>query len=285
MPCFCIIPILQIYCKSPNSCYLKKWDYFYEMEQLSVITICFNNLSEVQATCISVDSQSQSPYEHWIIDGSTNSEIEEWLQKTSQPAYRKWICESDKGISDAFNKGIQKAGGDIIHLLNAADTYYSDDVIKKVLKYFQLNPKVQWLSGNIFMSRGGIWVTVGVPFDQNQLYKGMRSISHPTWFLRKEVYERVGHFSLDIKIAMDYDLLCRLYKEPYAYLNETMVRFDDKGISTTQYLKSLKDKEVTIVGGADSECLEDVVTTAESLGVKIKRDYKYIYTANSCPIK
>lgn len=50
-------------------------------------------------------------------------------------------------------------------------------------------------------------------------------------------------------------------------------------------LVSLKGKEVTIVGGADSECLEDVVTTAERLGVKIKRDYKFIYTANSCPIK
>jgi hypothetical protein len=49
-------------------------------------------------------------------------------------------------------------------------------------------------------------------------------------------------------------------------------------------LTSLKDKEVNIVGGADSECLEDIVTTAETLGVKIKRDYKYIYTANSCPI-
>ena len=50
-------------------------------------------------------------------------------------------------------------------------------------------------------------------------------------------------------------------------------------------LTSLKGKEVIIVGGADSECLEDVVTTAERLGVKIKRDYKFIYTASSCPIK
>lgn len=49
-------------------------------------------------------------------------------------------------------------------------------------------------------------------------------------------------------------------------------------------LTSLKEKEVIIVGGADSECLEDVVTTAERLGVKIKRDYKFIYTASSCPI-
>ncbi len=52
-----------------------------------------------------------------------------------------------------------------------------------------------------------------------------------------------------------------------------------------EILQQLKGREVTIVGGADSECLEDIVTTAESLGVKIKRDYKFIYTASSCPIK
>lgn len=52
-----------------------------------------------------------------------------------------------------------------------------------------------------------------------------------------------------------------------------------------ELLTSLKGKEVIIVGGADSECLEDVVTTAEKIGVKIKRDYKFIYTASSCPIK
>jgi hypothetical protein len=50
-------------------------------------------------------------------------------------------------------------------------------------------------------------------------------------------------------------------------------------------LLKLKGRNVVIVGGADSECLEDIVTTAESIGVKIKRDYKYIYTASSCPIK
>jgi hypothetical protein len=91
------------------------------------------------------------------------------------------------------------------------------------------------------MNRNGSWVTVGVPFDSSQLYKGMRSVSHPTWFLRKEVYDRVGVFSLSIKIAMDYDLLCRLSNEKYFYLNETIARFDDKGVSTTQYVKSLKD--------------------------------------------
>jgi GT2 family glycosyltransferase len=211
------------------------------MEQLSIITICFNNLDEVKKTCTSVDCQTNLPYEHLIIDGSSSTAVSDWLNNTSQPAYRKWVCEPDKGISDAFNKGINIANGSIVYLLNAADTFFSNDITRKVLDFFEKNPNTDWISGNIYMNRGGIWVHVGVPFDKNQLYKGMRSVAHPTWFLRKEVYRKVGLFSLDLNIAMDYDLLCRIKEESYFYLNETIVRFDDKGISTTQYLKSLRE--------------------------------------------
>jgi GT2 family glycosyltransferase len=218
-----------------------KWAYFYNMEQLSVITICFNNLSELQTTCISVDGQSVKPYEHYIIDGSINKEIAEWMQNTPQPSYRKWLCEKDKGISDAFNKGLALCSGSLIHILNSADIYYAHSVIENVLVYFNNNTGIQWASGNIFMKRAGIWVNIGVPFDANQLYKGMRTVSHPTWFVRKEVYHRVGQFSEVFKIAMDYDLMCRLKNEAYGYMNETIVKFDDGGVSTHQYLNSLKE--------------------------------------------
>jgi glycosyltransferase involved in cell wall biosynthesis len=219
----------------------QKLGLFLLMEQLSVITICFNNLSDLNATCDSVDNQSELPFEHYIINGSTNTEIENWLNQTPQPPYRKWVNEPDKGISDAFNKGVQRASGTILHLLNSGDCYFDQNVLNKVHTCFNNHPTTQWISGNIFMNRNGSWVTVGVPFDPSQLYKGMRSVSHPTWFLRKEVYDRGGVFSLSIKIAMDYDLLCRLSNEKYFYLNETIARFDDKGVSTTQYVKSLKD--------------------------------------------
>ena len=211
------------------------------METLSVITICFNNLNALQQTCASVDSQTLAPYEHYIIDGSNNDTISHWLQHTPQPKYRKWLCEKDKGISDAFNKGIALASGSLIHLLNAADIYNSPEVIEKVLSFFNQTPSIQWMSGNIQLKRAGIWVTIGVPFDPQQLYKGMRAVSHPTWFVKKELYNKVGGYSLDIKIAMDYDVLCRLKNEPYGYFNETIVKFDDGGISTHQYLNSLKE--------------------------------------------
>jgi glycosyltransferase involved in cell wall biosynthesis len=218
-----------------------KWAYFYNMEQLSVITICFNNLGDLQRTCNSLDGQSVQPYEHYIIDGSSNTEIADWLQNTPQPHYRKWLCERDKGISDAFNKGLALCSGSLIHILNSADIYYAHSVIENVLAYFNNNTTIQWASGNILMKRAGVWVQIGVPFDAQQLYKGMRAVSHPTWFVKKELYKKLGYFSLDLKIAMDYDLMCRLKKESYGYMNETIVKFDDGGVSTNQYLKSLKE--------------------------------------------
>ncbi len=210
---------------------------------LTVVSICFNNLADLQATCASVDMQVIKPAEHWIINGSTEPDIAEWLTRTPQPSYRKYLNERDKGISDAFNKGIAHAGSDIIHLLHAGDCYAANDVTEAVLKVFTANPEVQWLSGNIQVTRGGKPAVVGKAFEKNKLYRGMRSVSHPTWFVKKEVYDRVGLFSAEYKIAMDYDLMCRIADEPYAYLDKLLVVFDDTGISTSNYLRSLEESK------------------------------------------
>lgn len=211
------------------------------METISVITICFNNLEDLKLTCDSVDRQLVAPFEHLIIDGSSNNQINEWLENNNQPQYRKWIFERDKGISDAFNKGVINSSGTISNLLNSGDIYYDENVIGCIADFFKDNPNVNWISGKIEMKRGGIWVKVGVPFDSKQLFKGMRSVSHPTFFLKKGIYDNVGLFSLNEKIAMDYDLLCRLDGQSYKFINKVLVRFDDKGVSTTAYLKSLKE--------------------------------------------
>lgn len=211
------------------------------MKGVSVITICFNNLADLQKTCASIDVQTDLPDEHWVINGSTEPAIENWLLNTPQPAYRKWINERDRGISDAFNKGLALAGYNITHLLHAGDCYAGNDVLAAVKNFFDTNPQVQWISGNIEMTRAGEKVVVGKPFEKNKLYRGMRSVSHPTWFVRKGVYDRVGLFSLDYKIGMDYDLMCRIANEPYAYLDKVLTVFDDSGISNIQYLNSLKE--------------------------------------------
>jgi glycosyltransferase involved in cell wall biosynthesis len=211
------------------------------MNGISVITICFNNLADVQKTCTSVDAQDMEPVEHWIINGSTEPDIANWLEQTPQPSYRKWLNERDKGIADAFNKGISRAEAPITQLLNSGDVYASPDVLSAITSLFSNSPATQWISGNIQMQRGGHAVVVGKPFEKTKLYRGMRSVSHPTWFVKKAVYERCGLYSSDYKIAMDYDMMCRIADEPYAYLDKTIAVFDDAGISSTQYIRSLEE--------------------------------------------
>jgi hypothetical protein len=100
--------------------------------------------------------------------------------------------------------------------------------------------------------------------------------------LDKEVYDEISKKEED-KSLKKGDIFNTKEGTIITFINNRHVWFHCP-VKLYELLKSLKGREVTIVGGADSECLEDVVTTAESLGVKIKRDYKYIYTANSCPI-
>lgn len=210
---------------------------------VSVITICFNNLADLQKTCQSVDSQTRFPEEHWVINGSTTPDIEQWLLQTPQPQYRKWINERDKGIADAFNKGIGKSSGQLLHILNSGDRYASNEVLEWVNRIFEDNPNAQWCSGNIQLTRGGKQVVVGKSFEKNKLYRGMRSVSHPTWFVKKEVYERIGLFNPAHAIAMDYDMMCRMADEPYVYINKVLAVFDDTGISSLHYLRSLEENK------------------------------------------
>jgi hypothetical protein len=100
--------------------------------------------------------------------------------------------------------------------------------------------------------------------------------------LDKEVYDEISKKEED-KSLKKGDIFNTKEGTIITYINNNHVWFH---VPKKLYdlLNSLKGREVTIVGGADGECLEDVVTTAESIGVKIKRDYKYIYTASSCPI-
>ena len=210
------------------------------MNSLSIITICFNNVEDLKKTCESVDKQKQLPLEQLIINGSTNDDIKNWYLSTPQPSYRKIINEHDKGIYDAFNKGIKLCKGTITHLLNSGDIYANENVTAIATDAFNNNATIKWISGNIIIHRAGSWFTIGKPFDKNQVYKGMRSIAHPTWFVKSEVYQKIGYYH-NFKIGMDYDMMCRIKEVPYQYIDATFVQFDNTGISSNNYLRSLKE--------------------------------------------
>lgn len=204
---------------------------------LSVVTICFNNLEELKSTCASVDVQSQLPDEHLIIDGSTSVDILQWLQTEQQPGYRRWIHERDKGIADAFNKGVLQAMGDVIHLLNSGDRYFTSDAIETTMVYFDSDPDLMWTHGLYVQNRGGIDVISGLPFEKEKLWKGMRTVAHPTMFIKKKAYETFGLYNLYYKIAMDYDLLVRIRDLKFRFIDKPLVYFAPGGASNAQFQK------------------------------------------------
>jgi glycosyltransferase involved in cell wall biosynthesis len=211
------------------------------MPRITIVTICFNNREDLLRTCASVDIQEQLPFEHWIIDGSSNGDIREWLTGTAQPVWRKWLCERDKGIADAFNKGIGLAGGDVIQLLNSGDTLFDASVLRRVGAAFESAPGAAWLHGRLNLLRAGVWFAAGKAFDRSRLYRGMHGVFHPTMFVRAAAYQKHGLYDVSIKYAMDYDYLCRLADEPSVFLDYPVATFDPTGISSTQYAASTKE--------------------------------------------
>lgn len=211
------------------------------MTKLSVITICFNNLQEVKDTCRSVDEQTVAPFEHLLINGSTNDEIENYFIKAIAFPYRKIFNEKDNGIADAFNKGIARSTGEVILLLNSGDLLYDKNVVETVLAKFDKDQSLMWLHGKYRYQRSGIWVTLGKPFDPKKLYRGMRSVSHQTMYVRRELYDRYGLYDTSFNIAMDFDFVARIRFEKFLFLSEILAINVPGGISTEKYNLSLKE--------------------------------------------
>ncbi len=211
------------------------------MSTITIVTICFNNKEDLLNTCLSIDNQLLPPFEHIVIDGSTKFDIKEWLLTNKQPLYRRFISEPDKGIADAFNKGILNTTGDVVLLLNAGDTLYDNTVLQKVTETLVKNPEANWLHGRLHMLRGGIWVNIGKPFEKSKLYKGMRGTFHPTMYVKRTVYQRHGLYDISIKMAMDYDFLCRITDEQSIFLDYPLATFDPTGISTHKYLEANRE--------------------------------------------
>lgn len=211
------------------------------MTKLSIITICFNNLQEVKDTCRSVDEQIIPPFEHLIINGSTNVEIKNYFEKAEVVPYRKVFNENDNGIADAFNKGIEKSTGDVIVLLNSGDLLYDKNVTKTVLAKFDEDETLMWLHGKYRYQRSGVWVTLGKPFDPKKLYRGMRSLSHQTMYVKKELYDKHGLYDTSFKIAMDFDFVARIRFEKFLFLDEILAINVPGGISSEKYNLSLKE--------------------------------------------
>ena len=217
---------------------------------VSVITVCYNSASTLDACIQSVIMQDLFNVQHIVIDGASTDNTAEVLKKYQQNI-SNILSESDKGIYDAMNKGIKLATGDIICFLNADDQYANEHVLSTVVKHIHQYDLDALLGDVVFFN----------PKNPDKIIRRYRSDrftpsklawgwmpSHPAIFLKKNIIDQVGYFKIDYRIAGDYEYVVRaFYKKniKYRHLSEVMVRMQIGGASSENWRSRwLLNKEV-----------------------------------------
>jgi glycosyltransferase involved in cell wall biosynthesis len=169
---------------------------------VSIITIVYNGEKHLQQTIESVLAQSYKPIEYLVVDGgSTDNSLN--IIKSFDSKITRWKSEKDRGISDAFNKGLAMARGEIIGIINA-DDWYEYDTVEKVVDSL-IDADIVY--GDLRLIKDG--KTDFILKGNHQFLDSEMTINHPTVFVRKACYDQRGTFDEKYKCAMDYELMLR----------------------------------------------------------------------------
>ena len=199
--------------------------------KVSIVTATWNSGRTVEDTIKSVLCQTYKNYEYLIIDGLSKDSTLEIAQKY-EPFFEgrmKIYSEKDKGIYDAMNKGFQKATGDVLMLINSDDLFARPDAVELVVKEFERHPDVDGVYADLnYVSQSNVNNIVRVWKTGNQ--KPMRYgwlPAHPTFYIKRECYEKYGYFNLSYPLAADFELILRFiekYKVRLTYLPLSLVK-------------------------------------------------------------
>ena len=184
---------------------------------ISLITATYNSGKTVEDTLRSVLAQTYKEIDYWVVDGGSKDDTMDIVRKY-EPLFGgrlHWISEPDRGIYDAMNKGISHSTGDVVGILNSDDHFTSNDVLERVAAEMQADNTLDAVYGDIHFIKDGapdriVRYYSSKPFRPFWLRFGFMP-AHPSFYARREVFEKHGLYSLDYKIAADYDMMVRLF--------------------------------------------------------------------------
>jgi hypothetical protein len=210
--------------------------------KISVVTASFNSIACIRECLRSVSYQNYSNREHIIIDGGSTDGTRELLVER-RTDFDALVCEPDSGIYDALNKGIRRATGDVVGFLHSDDVFAHARVLETIATAFATAPEIQAVYGDlVYVSASDRSRVVRTwhsgRFTPKRLAWGWMP-PHPTFYVRREWYARIGGFDVDYRISADYLSILQLFSQAdfrVAYIPEVLVKMTLGGASNRSAL-------------------------------------------------
>lgn len=202
--------------------------------KVSIITVCFNSAATIEDTIRSVISQDYKDIEYIVVDGGSSDGTLDIINRYKNKM-AKVISEPDNGIYDAMNKGFRSSTGDIVATLNSDDVYAEKATVSQMVEFIQHNDLDAAYGDLIYVDRRNsnrlrrFWKAG--PYKKGAFYRGW-VMPHPTFFCRKEIYEKFGYFNDSLQIAADFELMLRLIEKhriKIGYLPKIIVKMSTGG--------------------------------------------------------
>lgn len=236
--------------------------------KISIITPTFNSQKTIEENINSILIQTYDNWEHIVIDNLSSDKTLSIIKKFNNHKI-KIISEKDKGIFDAINKGILNSTGEIISILHSDDFFFNKDALTNVVNNF-LNSEINVVYGNLLYVKKSntnkilrYWKSNN--FQKELFYRGW-SPPHPSFFVKKKIYEKFGNYKIEFGNSSDFELMFRLLEK-----NKVSSKYIDKVLVTMRY------------GGASNKNLLNIIkqnlTILKILG--IEKNYikiiKFVY--------
>lgn len=204
--------------------------------KISIVTVTLNEAEALRHALQSVENQHYQPLEHIVVDGNSTDETDSVV--AAFPHVRM-VKRKPTGVYDALNYGFELATGDILGFVHGNDALPDHDVLHRVAKEFADDPCLDFVYGDMRyvkpVSHRHVRVYYAGDFEPSQLFGGMAP-PHPTLFIRRSVYNRVGPYRLDMRCAADFEYWVRLFNNKslkYKYLPMIMAEMSTGGQSTS----------------------------------------------------
>jgi len=187
--------------------------------KISIITVTKNSEKYLEENILSVNDQLHKNYEHIIIDGNSTDQTKNIIIKHKEKI-TYWISESDEGLYFAMNKGIEKASGDIIGILNSDDVFYPN-ALNIVNKYFVADEKLDFLFGSVYKHK----LMHGYEPRKIKWTFGFYTTHSVGFFIKKTAQKKIGYYDTQYKWSADYDLFYKMIVK--FKLNGTATKSDE----------------------------------------------------------